>query len=349
MGNLRQEVEGGWHFSGCWLIRSRNRHPEGCTSRAYSRGTREDLLGRGTAWSQARSALALKGRRLRIAAVLGGIALAGGAFALTIDGLLGGDTSPPSRESVPAPTYSRVLWRGPGPRPVLDVRLDDVYRPGCDEADYCAGFGLPFKQITDVADLLMNATDLQLRSPSIGLERPDPARETTRIRYRPGLVSDAKQLRERVFLDAELRVGLPHWYLDDIHVEIGDDFVRRHQFELKALSYVKEFLLQREKGKGAERFISQKVAAHYERGEGGLSLYRYADDYFDEVQMALHEGVVEIAVVPILGELAPMDDAGPVVEIIQVGWVRDARAEGGQRLAIVGVHRDTFRFPTGPQ
>jgi hypothetical protein len=161
----------------------------------------------------------------------------------------------------------------------------------------------------------------------------------------------AEEIRREIYPHALVLEGTPKDGLD-IEVVLGKDFVNDHALEIAALSLIDAFLERRTKGSGAESYVSGDAADHYESGTDGLSLYGYAGlpalD-FQEMKLTENEGLVEVALVPIWGETAYMDDTGPLVEILQVGWVADLEAERGRRLAIVGVHRDTFPFPMPPE
>jgi hypothetical protein len=285
-----------------------------------------------------------EGRLRRVGAGLVGLGLASGAIALAVAAFRGDEPSRPSEAPVPGPTSSPQLWSGQVPEPILDVDYADVYRSS---DDYVLGQACcPIPDPTWVAGLLMDAADLHLRSqPQITLEAPRGT--TTTIIHQPDMRSNAEQLREEVFTMARVQEGTPEHDLD-IEVEIGKDFVEQHRLEIQAASLVNAFLEQRGKGEGAESYLSEAAAQSYERGDDGLSLYDYATlPTLDFQQMGLttNQGLVEMPLVPIWGETAYMDDIGPLVEILQVGVVRDPEADGGRRLAIVGVHRDSFPFP----
>lgn len=288
--------------------------------------------------------LGRRDRRGRVTAGLVGLALTTGAIGLSVVAFRGGDTSGPASAPVPGPTSSPGLWTGPGPEPILDIEFDDVYRS---EDPYLIGLDMPVLQSSQVANHLMGMADLQFETrPMIVVGPATSGTEVTSILCLPDMQDEAEQLREKVFPGAEISVGKPKY--DDIAVKLGNDFLRRHRFELDAASHIGEFLDLRMKGHGAEPYISEDVAARYEGGEEGLSLYRYATlsaMYLEVMQLRRNDDVVEIAVVPIWGETAYMDDDGPLVEILQVGWVADPTADGGRRLTIVGVYRDTFPFP----
>jgi hypothetical protein len=280
----------------------------------------------------------------RVVAGLVGLGLASGGIALAVAAFSGGDTSGSVSSPVPGPT-STTEWTGPAPDPILDVDFDDVYRSdNLVSGRACCPIGVA----TQIASLLIEGAGLHLDpAPMISIGPKVPTAERTTILSLSQVQGAAEELRDKVFPGAEVRVGETR-FNEDIYIEIGLDFVERHRSELAAYSHLQEFMDRRQQGRGAEAYISEDVAMKYEGGEDGLSLYEYANlpalD-FQHMALTINSGLTEVALVPIWGETAYMDDDGPLVEILQVGWVRDPDAENGLRPSVVGVHRDTFPLP----
>ena len=276
-------------------------------------------------------------------AALVGLTLASAAVGLARVTFRGGEISRPSSDPVPAPTSSPGLWSGRPSEPILEVGFEDVYSD-----EYIQGLACcPARDTTWVAGLLLDTADLGFASrPFISVGPAAPGTERTSIVYQPDMRAAAEEIRNEVFPEAEVRVGKPR-YDHDLQVDLGRDFVEGHRFEVEAISRLEDFLQRRQEGRGAEPYVSEEVAARYERGEEGLSLYRYASRSameFQHVKLGLNGELVEIAIVPIWGETPYIDDTGPLVEVLQVGWVKDSEAPGGRSLRIVGVHRDTFEM-----
>ena len=283
----------------------------------------------------------------RLIAGVVGLVLAAGAIGIAAAAFTGGEASNQLASPIPGPTSSPSNWTGPVPEPVLDVEFDDVYMR---DTRYLLGLDMPVLDGSQLASRLMEMADLAFTSdPMIRVGPASPMTKVTTILCLPEAQDEAKLLRDEIFVGAEIKIGTPK-HDEDLWVDYGRDFLKRYRFEFDAFSHVSDFLDRREKGRGAEPYISKDVALAYERREDGLALYRYATlpaMYLDSLQLARSGDLVEIAVVPIWGETAYMDDDGPLVEILQVGWVTDPEAEGERRLTILGVHRDTFPFPEG--
>jgi hypothetical protein len=173
-------------------------------------------------------------------------------------------------EAPPPPSEEKAGDPIPGPTPSTETPPSATLT-----IDVFNATGQELGPIVGYIHLFFRDTDAIEGVRFLGISEAGEVQPTSRILRASAHDDEAAQIEEGLLPGAEIG-DLPSDSQTDIQIVLGQDFLEQQQDGLQAYELAHNFMRARQRGTGAERFLTAGTAGLYQEGEGGLSLYGYS-------------------------------------------------------------------------